>query len=198
MKRTLATCIAGILLPLAACEDPGGDTSYLRASLSGAVVEEYRGNAEWHVGTPGPGEQQFQITSLGLHSGSASEFALTRWDGGRMGEGRYPIGLVDLGEYQAGGRRPKGITLQYFRRVGGRMEQFVADSGFVEVTHSTSERVQGTFSMTGFLYCVIDERIPEGDDDCHPMWIRRAGAPRIRVTGTFDAPEHEPGIVVMD
>jgi hypothetical protein len=199
MNRKLAACLALLALPLAACEEPGGSPSYLRASLSGAVVEEYNGNAEWHVGTPGPGQQQFQIVSLGLGTDSNDDqFALTRWDGGRLREGRHPVTLVDLGDGQDYRYQPKGITIQYFRRVGGRMEQFVADSGFVEVTRSNSREVSGTFTITGFRYCVMQERTLDQAPDCYRPWQTVQGSPRITVTGTFVSTEFEPGPVRLD
>ena len=199
MKRNLAACIALLALPLAACEGSGGGPSYLRASLSGAVVEEYQGNAQWHVGTPGPGQQQFQITSLGLGgSASGAEFALTRWDGGRLREGRHPITLVNLGDGANYRYQPKGITIQYFRRVDGRMEQFVADSGFVQVTRSNSNEVSGTFTITGFRYCVVQERTLDQTPDCYRPWQEVRGTPRITVTGSFTAKEYEDTGTVLD
>ncbi len=199
MTRKLAACLALLALPLAACEEPGGGPSYLRASLSGAVVEEYSGNAEWHVGTPGPGQQQFQITSLGLGgSASGAEFALTRWDGGRLREGRHPVALVDLGDGQDYRFQPKGISIQYFRRVEGRMEQFVADSGFVEITRSNPNEVSGTFTITGFRYCVMEERTLDQAPDCYRPWQAVQDAPRITVTGTFVSTEFEPGPILVD
>lgn len=199
MTSKLVACLALLALPLAACEEPDGGPSYLRASLSGAVVEEYSGNAEWHVGTPGPGQQQFQIVSVGLGMDSNDDqFALTRWDGGRLREGRHPVSLVDLGDGQDYRFQPKGITIQYFRRVDGRMEQFVADSGFVEITRSTSNEVSGTFTITAFRYCMMDERTRNEASECSRRWQDVKGTPRITVTGTFMSTEFNPGPVRMD
>ncbi|HEX8320818.1 hypothetical protein [Longimicrobium sp.] len=199
MTSKLVACLALLALPLAACEEPDGGPSYLRASLSGAVVEEYNGNAEWHVGTPGPGQQQFQIVSVGLGTDSNDDqFALTRWDGGRLREGRHPVSLVDLGDGQDYRFQPKGITIQYFRRVDGRMEQFVADSGFVEITRSTSNEVSGTFTITALRYCMMDERTRNEAPECSRRWQDVKGTPRITVTGTFVSTEFNPGPVRID
>ena len=196
MNRNLAACLVFLALPLAACEESGGP-SYLRASLSGAVVDEYHGNAEWHVGTPGPGQQQFQIVSLGLGTpGNDDQFALTRWDGGRLREGRYPVTLVDLGGRQDYRNQPKGITIQYFRRADGRMEQFVADGGFVEITRSNSREVSGRFTISGFRYCVMDERTWNEAPECFQTWKNVQGTPRITVTGTFVSTEFDPGEII--
>lgn len=198
MNRKLAVYAALLALPLAACEEPDGGPSYLRASLSGAVAEEYNGSAEWHVGSPGPGQQMFQMVSLGMGTESDDDqFALTRWDGGRLAEGRYPVALVDLGD-QHDYRSIEGITLQYFRRANGRMEQFVADSGFVEVTRSNSSEVSGTFTITGFRYCMVDERTRTEAPECSRRWQDVTGTPRITVTGTFVSTEFNPGPVRID
>ncbi len=197
MNRNLAACLALLALPLAACEEPGGGSSYLRASLSGAVVEEYNGTAEWHVGTPGPDQELFQIVSLGMGMDSDDDqFALTRWDGGRLREGRHPVSLVDLGDGEDFRFQPKGISIQYFRRVDGRMEQFVADSGFVEITRSTRNEVSGTFTITGFRYCVMDERTWDDAPECARPWQTVQGTPRITVTGRFVSTEYDPGPVI--
>lgn len=198
MTSKLAACLAMLALPLAACEEPGGGPSYLRASLSGAVVDDYHGNAEWHVGTPGPGQQLFQIVSLGLATDSNDDqFALTRWDGGRLREGRHPVTLVDLGDGEDYRFQPKGITIQYFRRVDGRMEQFVADSGFVEVTRSNSREVSGRFTITGFRYCMMEERTWNEAPECFRPWQEVHGMPRITVTGSFTATEYEDSGAIL-
>ncbi|HEY0025805.1 MAG TPA: hypothetical protein VGB24_23150 [Longimicrobium sp.] len=192
MNRKLAVYVALLALPLAACEEPDGGPSYLRASLSGAVAEEYRGNAEWHVGGPGPGQQSFQMVSVGMATDSdADQFAMTRWDGGRMTEGRYPVALVDLGD-QHDYRFIKGLTIQYFRQVNGRMEQFVADSGFVEITRSDENEVSGTFTITAFRYCMRQERTHDEAPECARRWQDVEGTPRITVTGTFMSTKFNP------
>jgi hypothetical protein len=193
MTRKLAACLALFALPLAACEEPDGGPSYLRASLSGAVVQEYNGTAEWHVGGR-HGQERFQMVSVGMARDSDDDqFALTRWDGGRPAEGRYPVTLVDVGDGTDPRFQPKGITIQYFRQVAGRFEaQFVADSGFVEVTRSTSNEVSGTFTITGFRYCMMDVRTRDQTPECSRAWQNVQGTPRITVSGTFVSTEFDP------
>ena len=198
MTSKLATLLALLALPLAACEEPDGGPSYLRASLSGAVVEEYNGTAEWHVGSPGPGQEMFQMVSTGMATDSDDDqFALTRWDGGRLAEGRYPVTLVEL-DHQNRYDLHEGITIQYFRQANGRVEQYVADSGFVEITRSTSDEVSGTFTITAFRYCMMDERTRDQAPECARAWQDVQGTPRITVTGTFVSTEFRPGPVTMD
>jgi hypothetical protein len=192
MNRKLAVYVAAFALPLAACEEPDGGPSYLRASLSGAVAEEYRGSAEWHVGSPGAGKQLFQMISAGMATDSNDDqFALTWWDGGRMTEGRYPVALVDLGDHHDY-RLINGLTIQYFRQVNGRAEQFVADSGFVEITRSDENEVSGTFTISAFRYCMMQKRTDYEAPECALRWQHVEGTPRITVTGTFVSTKFNP------
>ncbi|HEY7767532.1 hypothetical protein [Longimicrobium sp.] len=198
MNRKLAVYAALLALPLAACEEPDGGPSYLRASLSGAVAEEYNGSAEWHVGSPGPDQQMFQMVSQGMATDSKDDqFALTWWDGGRMTEGRYPVALVDLGDHHDA-RFIDGLTIQYFREVNGQREQFVADGGFVEITRSDENEVSGTFTITAFRYCMMRERTDYEAPECAQRWQDVKNTPRITVTGTFVSTKFNPGPVRMD
>jgi hypothetical protein len=192
MTSKLAARLALLALPLAGCEEPDGSPSYLRASLSGAVVQDYNGTAEWHVGGRPQGQEVFQMVSVGMATDSDDDqFALTRWDGGRMAEGRYPVTLVEL-DSQHSFHLYKGITIQYFRQANGREEQFVADNGFVEITRSTSDEVSGTFTITGFRYCMRDERTRNEAPECARSWQDVKGTPRITVTGTFVSTKFNP------
>jgi hypothetical protein len=195
--------LAAILLASACQSDPTGDAraSYFAASLSGAVEAEYEGTGEFHTGTPGPNQKQFQITSTGTGAMSNQSFALTRWDGGRPARGTYPLRLVDLSRYERGGTQPQGITFQYFRR-GPMEEQFVAESGYVEITKSSRRRMEGRFTFTGFRYC-LREAVrsnppvpPVGP--CTPATPSLPDAPRITVSGSFVAVPLSVGSVILE
>ena len=198
--RRLCSLIALPLL-LAACEaDPNSSLRAGRfsASVSGAVTTAYEGGGEFHTGTPGPGMQQFQIVSDGRQGFEGQQFALTRWDGGRLRTGRHEIGLVDLSEYMRGStRQPRGITFQYFRVEGGTKEQYVADSGEVEITSSSDERVAGRFTITALRYCRRDVATMRETGSCDISAVN-ASSPRISVTGTFVATLFEPGPVIAE
>ena len=194
MKRLYPAPLAALLF-LAACAEPLGDLSpsFLTATVSGAMHREYRGTGEFHTGTPGPGRQQFQVTSRESGSDHLS-FALTRWDGGRLEEGSYPLSLVDLSAHRRGTSaegQPRGITVQFFTREGNRDEQFVAESGELEITDSSRERVEGRFRFSGFRYCareVIRSNPPvPPEGPCTLPSAPLAGAPRITVSGSFVA-----------
>lgn len=179
------------LLLLAACGgEPNGSmiAGRFSASLSGAVAATYEGAGEFHTGTPGPGMQQFQITSSGTQSFAGQEFTLTRWDGGRLRPGRHDITLVDLSEYMRGStRQPRGITFQYFRVVDGRQELYVADSGSLEITSSSDDKVAGRFTISAFRYCLRETAGLKDLDACDIAAPAAAGAPRVTVTGSFAA-----------
>ena len=189
-------------LLLAACDaDPNSSLRAGRfsASVSGAVTATYEGGGEFHTGTPGPGLKQFQITSDGKQGFEGQEFALTRWDGGRLGTGHHPIGLVDLSAYlRASTRQPRGITFQYFRVEGGVEEQYVADSGEVEITSSSDERVAGRFTITALRYCQREVATMRELNSCDISSVSAATSPRISVTGTFVATLFEPGPVIAE
>jgi hypothetical protein len=193
MRRSLV--ISGVVAAAAAActSSPWApqEASFLRAAVSGAVVESYEGTASFHVGTPGPGRQQFQISSYGDVKTGPS-FALTRWDGGRLAVGSYPLGLVDLDPQLRGEpAQPRGITLQYFHTGEEFEAQFVAHQGVLEITHSSRGRVEGRFNFTGERYCLRERvrsnppREPVGP--CTPPPARLEGAPEIQVSGTFSA-----------
>jgi hypothetical protein len=177
------------------------EASFLRAAVRGAVVESYEGTASFHVGTPGPGRQQFQISSYGDVKTGPS-FALTRWDGGRLAVGNYPLRLVDLAPYLQGeGVQPRGITLQYFHTGEDFEAQFVAHEGVLEITHSSRDRIEGRFNLTGERYC-LRERVRsnppmEPVGPCTPPSTRIGDVPEIHVSGTFSATPLRLGPIEM-
>jgi hypothetical protein len=202
MNRHPIVLLTAALLASACGSDPigGARASYFAASLSGAVEAEYQGRGEFHTGTPGPSQKQFQITSTGVGTMSDQSFALTRWDGGRLAKGTYPLRLVGLSGYGRGGTQPQGITFQYFRN-GPVVEQFVAESGQLEITESSRKRMEGRFTFTGFRYC-LREAVrsnppvpPVGP--CTPATPSLPDAPRITVSGSFMATPLETGSVML-
>jgi hypothetical protein len=201
MRWKLAS-VAAVGAALAACSlSPvgAGAPAFLRAAVSGELTESYEGSATFHTGTPGPGRQQFQISSYaGTRSGPS--FAITRWDGGRLPVGTYPLSLVDLEQYvNEGTGAPRGITLQYFHTGPQYEAQYVAYDGVLEITHSSRNRVAGRFTVSAERYC-LRERVrsipyvtPIGP--CTPQSRRLPDAPQIEVAATFSASPLELGVV---
>lgn len=189
------------LILLAACNEPSSSLREGRfsASLIGAVNTTYEGGGEFHTGTPGPGMQQFQITSDGTQAFAGQRFALTRWDGGRLRTGRHEITLVDLSAYMRGtSQQPSGITFQYFRVENGVEEQYVAESGNVEITASSSDGVEGQFTITAVRYCQLELQGLRQLDACDISAAPTASTPRVTVTGAFVATPFDSDIGIAD
>ena len=177
---------------LTACESnplDGLGPSYMVASFAGAIEQEYQGTGEFHTGTPSQGKQQFQITSQGTGASANQKFAITRWNGGRLSEGRYSLALVaPVGEREL----PEGLTVQFARREGNIEEQFVAESGELEITTSTEKLFTGRFHLTAFRYCSREivrstPAVPPVGPCTPHVEAPPADAPRIAVSGSFAA-----------
>jgi len=161
-----------------------GEPSFFRASIDGVI--EYEGAADFHTGTPGPNRKQFSISSYQAAQGQS--FAVTRWDGGRLGTGRYPLALVDIDAL-----KPTGISLQYFSRDGDVEDQYIAESGELEITHSSGSRVAGRFTIIAVRYCRYELASTRSEGPCNFTTPPTADAPRITVIGTFSATPLEVG-----
>lgn len=200
MRKAIIPFITACAL-VAGCENNPVETtdeSFMSASISGAHQVDYMGTAEFHVGTPPGGGERFQIVSVGQGGLANQGFAITRWDGGRLPVGTYPIGLVDIASYLQGGASPQGITLQYGRTTGAVNpmmfndaapveELYVADGGQLTITLSTATRIEGTFSVTGFRYCPLPAGTNEPGSVCTLPADPIEGAPRLNVEASFVA-----------
>jgi hypothetical protein len=154
------------------------EPSFFRASIDGVI--EYEGTADFHTGTPGPNRRQFSISSYQAAQGQS--FAVTRWDGGRLSTGRYPLTVVNLETLN-----PAGISLQYFSRSGNVEDQYIAESGELEITHSSGSRVTGRFTITAVRYCRYDMSSRQSEGPCTLTTNPPDDVPRIAVLGTFSA-----------
>jgi hypothetical protein len=157
--------------------DPA-EPSFFRASIDGGI--EYEGSADFNTGTPGPKRRQFSISSY--QAGQGHSFAVTRWDGGRLGIGLYPLALVNVDAVA-----PTGLSLQYFSRTGALEDQYIAESGELEITESSASRVAGRFTITAVRYCRYDMASRQSEGPCTLTTISPGKAPRITVIGTFSA-----------
>ena len=191
MSRSLLGWLTAVVF-LVGCEsNPISDVqpSYLLATVNGALDKQYEGTGEFHTGTPGPGKKQFQVTSQGQGASASQSFTLTRWDGGRLGRGTYPLTLVDASGYR---EQPRGITVQFSTLEGNQEERFVAEAGELEITSSSEALVEGRFRFTGFRYCareVVRSNPPVPPvGPCTPLLPAPVpDAPMITVSGSFVA-----------
>jgi hypothetical protein len=180
LRNYLVPFTALVVLAGGCSTNPFGpaEPSFFRASIDGVIV--YEGTADFHTGTPGPNRRQFSISSYQAAQGQS--FAVTRWDGGRLGTGRYALGLVDIDAL-----KPTGISLQYFSRNGDVEDQYIAESGELEITHSSNSRVVGRFTITAVRYCRYDMSSRQSGGPCAGTFAAPADAERIAVVGTFSA-----------
>lgn len=172
----------------------GPGASFFRANVTGAVVVEYDGTGSFSTGTPGTGRQQFQVVSEASDASGAQSVSITRWDGGRLATGVYPVALVDVAAWEGGAGpdgQPRGLTIQYRRVADGWSEHFVAAAGTLEITRSTGDIVEGTFRFSGFRFCaeqIVRSKPPAPRvGPCSLPAETIEGAPAITVNGSFSA-----------
>ena len=185
MRRSIGSFFLLGLLLSGGCEEAeplGGDgPSFLRADISGTVDLRYQGTGEFWMG--GSREMGRPMT-FGINSrpdaGSSEAVSIWRLQEGRPAAGVYSLRLPDYGKDSW-----ESFAAVYHHVTDGRAESFVARSGEVRVTASTADRVEGTFSFEGVRYCsraVQGSERPTGS--CQPHLVD-AGAPTIRITGSF-------------
>ncbi len=174
------------LFALASCADPVGsrESGWLRASISGAVSGSYQGNGDFLEQTErqeGP-RRMFSLVSATAGSQNPESFSFYRQNGSRPAAGRYDLALLDQSDPKAA-----GFFALYTRATADGLESFVAQSGEVVITRSTSHRVEGTFRFAGFRYCAIP-RVGNGQEGpCSPPANPIADAPTVEISGSFSA-----------
>lgn len=184
MRNALAVLLVGLLS--LSCEGPvsGGD-GWVRASLRGVVEAEYEGTGEFHVDRhPGLDAVFFQMVSEG--NGSAGEQSFNVLSFGDIPDvGRYPIREAA----KVDGDRT-GFSATYHRRSDGWSESYASVSGELEITHSSTDRLEGRFRLNTVRYCRSllvsgpGDPLPEGS--CTPMRLDLS-APSLELTGSFVA-----------
>jgi len=185
MIKTIGPFIITVIL-LAACDALGvaPPASYFVATVEGAFEHEYVGGGTFSFGTRPTGQRTFLIYSRGEGSHAGHTFWIRNYDGGQLRSGSYPLQLVpgDVGDREA-----RGIGAQY-RRSGESEEFFVATSGELIITRSTSKIVEGRFAFTGFRYCSGEGHVQMDSAAGEPCTIPAeppAEAPRIAIVGSF-------------
>ena len=175
---------AAILLGLVGCSDPAArnDPSWLRASIAGSIDTSYEGTGDFYAGADAAAgvAARFGLNSDGVGASKYESVGFLRWGAGRPRQGIYPLGPLDQSDSEA-----RGFTALYIRRGLELTEYFAADSGQVEINSSSKDRVRGTFRFVAFRYCAIN--ITGDAIGCGKPWEPTADAPRIEVSGSFDA-----------
>ncbi len=169
----------GVAVALHGCDspptEPEADAS-LQAKISGASNSTFEGTGQFYA-TVAP--LTFRLVSRGKGSSENQTLQIGRMNAGVPAVGKYPLGLRT--EIQA-----------HFSRTGnngGTHESFATSSGELEITVSRPDRIEGSFRMTGFRFCLREQQqsgsrtgvactVPTADDP---------SAPRIEVSGSFVA-----------
>ncbi|HEY0022372.1 MAG TPA: hypothetical protein VGB24_05660 [Longimicrobium sp.] len=196
MNRIHRLGMVAALYVLASCGDPvgSGEPGWLRASLSGAVSGSYQGTGDFldqanrEVGP----RRMFSVVSTTAGPNPES-FSFYRQNGNRPAVGTYQLELVDQSDFKA-----VGFFAFYTRATSDRVESFVAQSGEVVITRSTSNRVEGTFRFVGFRYCAIPRTGNGQEGPCSPPATALVGAPTVEVSGSFSvAPDDGDDMLPM-
>ena len=183
--RIVAFALGLAVLP--SCEsitppDPG--PSFLRATVQGAVDATYEGNGDFHVG----GDRdagiaiKFSLSSSGKDHANGQSFLLWRHGIGRPATGSYTLQAPNYTS-----KRWDSFAAVYTRRVGNIHEGYVAQSGEVEITLSTSNRVEGTFRFRGLRYYAREVQGAAPPQGSGRPDVVDPNAPAIEVSGSFVA-----------
>ncbi|HKJ92219.1 MAG TPA: hypothetical protein VJ957_03575 [Longimicrobiales bacterium] len=195
MNKSLVTMALLAAGAVSACGDsqplgPPGP-SYFTAEINGAVERQFDGQDFFAPDTPPSGSVRFTIAAFQGQTADGQPIEninLTRYDGSRPPVGSYSLHLVP----HSSDENNTGYAAYYWFRDGGLEYEFAADVGELVVTRSTSDYVEGHFTLDAFQYCVIDEttspvtiRYPVGQAQCIIPDQAPADAPRIHVSGEF-------------
>ncbi len=169
--------VLGMAVALHGCDspptEPEADAS-LQAKISGASKSTFEGTGHFYAPVAPP---SFRLVSRGKGSSENQTLQLGRMNAGPPAVGKYPLGL-------------RTEILAHFSRTGtnGTYEAFATSSGELEITVSRPDRIEGSFRISGFRFCLREQQsssrtgvactVPVADDP---------SAPRIEVTGSFVA-----------
>lgn len=172
-----------IALLCVACSSPSDpdDVSWMSAAIvearDGAEEVDYTGTANF--GRTG----DFSIASRGNGDSDGQTVILVRGREGLPGEGSYMV--------RSFGESDGGFGALYRRsQSDGTRERFSSVSGWVRISESTADRVEGTFELTAELFCSTPLGVPQGDS-CHPS-APIAGSVPVIVRGSFSAGPYGP------
>ncbi len=190
--------LAGLMMVsfplLVSCDSPvkSREPGWMHASISGPAVDDYVGSGEFldqRNREEGP-RRMFWLDSQS-DAARTQEIGFYRYNGTRPRPGRYPLQIVGPSNdhkdvFAAGHRRWRGEVY----------ELYTATDGYVEITFSSDERVEGTFYFVGRRFCALPRT--GGTHPCPYPWQPPADAPTIEVNGSFSAvPEEDEEAVSL-
>lgn len=177
----------------AACGWPFGtnEDGWFHARIESTEEVIYRGSGDFSVSQNRElGDRwEFAIISSSVDSVGPSSLDIFGIGFERPQEGTYELQFLSLEDM--GRVSTRGFTAAY-DRLNRREdtgepfgETFVADSGNLTITSSSSDRVTGTVSFVAFRRC--PPYPDEGSLGCQPASPRQPEDPTVTVTGSFEA-----------
>jgi len=123
----------------------------------------------------------FELRSQGIGGSEGQGIILFSSPSGRPAPGRY-----DLAPLVAADSGPSGFTAFYYHEAGGVSDSYTALTGYVIISESSEDRVEGEFKFTGVLFCRESTETGAGGP-CYALNPTTPGAPQVEVTGWFAA-----------
>jgi len=170
--------VLGVAVALHGCDSPATEPeadASLKATTSGATNVTFEGTGQFYAPVAPP---SFRLVSRGKGSSENQTLQIGRMNAGPPAVGKYLLGL-------------RTEILAHFSRTGsnGADESFATSSGELEITVSRPDRIEGSFRISGFRFCLREQQqtvsrtgvactVPTADDP---------NAPRIEVSGSFVA-----------
>lgn len=189
LQHAASVALFATFIFLPACHDStapasGRLTASIREGVDPPTNETvYDGTGSFRVGKdPGASVSvAFGLHSVGTATSTGQSLGLYR-----PGQGKPAPGRHELAPLRSVDGHLDGFTAHYHRNVAGRAEDFAALSGYVIVTASSDDLIVGEFQATMVRYCLANE-VPGSDDWCTAPTTITAGAPTIKVVGSFYA-----------
>lgn len=168
--------VLGMAVALHGCEShttqPEADAS-LQGTTSGASNVTFEGTGHFYAPAAPP---SFRLVSHGKGSSANQTLQIGRMNAGPPAVGKYPLGL-------------RTEILAHFSRTGtnGTYEAFATSSGELEITVSRPDRIEGSFRISGFRFCLREQQQTGARTGvaCTAPTADDPSAPRVEVSGSF-------------
>ena len=170
--------VLGMAVALHGCDspptEPEADAS-LQATTGGATNLTFEGSGQFYA-TAAP--LTFRLVSRAKGSSESQTLQIGRMNAGPPAVGKYPLGL-------------RTEILAHFSRTGdnGTDEAFATSSGELEITISRPDRIEGSFRISAFRFCLREQQQSGSRTGvaCTVPTAADPSAPRIEVSGSFVA-----------
>ena len=170
--------LLGVAVALNGCESPPTEPEAdadAKATISGVNNLTFEGTGEFYAPAA---PAAFRLVSRAKQGSENQTLQIGRPNGGRPAVGKYPLGL-------------RTEILANFSRTGsngGTYEAFATSSGELEIKISRPDRIEGSFRMTGFRFCLREQQSGSRTGVACPYPVADdPNAPKIEVSGSFVA-----------